>query len=51
MPNQPSHPASEPNMEKKGGYPSPAKPLATLPKVPAGPAPGANRPSVQPTGR
>jgi hypothetical protein len=29
------------NFEKRGGYPSPAKPIAKLPKAPAGPAPGA----------
>lgn len=28
--------------EKKGGYASPKTPVATLPKVPAGPAPGAS---------
>jgi hypothetical protein len=51
MPNQASQPASDPNMEKKGGYPSPAKPIGSLPKVPEGPAPGAKRPSVEPAGR
>lgn len=28
--------------EKKGGYASPKTPVAALPKVPAGPAPGAS---------
>lgn len=32
--------------EKKGGYSSPKTPLASLPKVPAGPAPGAAAPKA-----
>lgn len=35
--------------EKKGGYPSPPVPITELPKVPAGPAPGASaRPDPPP---
>jgi hypothetical protein len=33
--------------EKKGGYASPKTSLASLPKVPAGPAPGASSKSDQ----
>ncbi len=32
--------------EKKGGYASPKAPVATLPKVPPGPAPGASSPTA-----
>ena len=30
--------------EKRGGYASPKTPVASLPKVPSGPAPGASTP-------
>ena len=36
--------------EKRGGYTSPSKPPVALPKVPAGPAPGA-KPSNPPAGK
>ena len=35
---------SHSGLEKKGGYPSPKTPVAKLPKVPTGPAPGAKAP-------
>lgn len=34
------------DFEKRGGYPSSDKPVVQLPKVPAGPAPGAPAHSV-----
>lgn len=34
--------------EKRGGYASPKTPVATLPKVPAGPAPGASSSTAAP---
>jgi hypothetical protein len=33
--------AERDGFERRGGYPSPAVPVSQLPKVPAGPAPGA----------
>jgi len=37
--------------EKKGGYASPKTPVASLPKVPAGPAPGASPNASSSTGK
>lgn len=37
----------ESGFEKKGGYASPKTPVAHLPKVPAGPAPGASTKPAQ----
>jgi len=37
--------------EKKGGYASPKTPLASLPKVPAGPAPGASAKAPSSSGK
>jgi len=37
-----TRPRTSSGFEKKGGYASPKTPVAALPKVPAGPAPGAS---------
>lgn len=41
QPNTENKTLTESGFEKKGGYASPPRPVAMMPKVPSGPAPGA----------